>query len=389
MRRRDFLQKILVGTGSVWLVSACAAPTSPAAPTAAPAAAPTAAATAAAKPASAPTSAPTTAAAAKPTAPPPTTAPTVAAASKPSATTLKMLFNGADDPAFMPDFDAFNRLKDQYGITVDLQRVSGADIAIKSLIANQVDMSMGSLASGILAVGQGQSLKAITSEASAPYFSMVVTNDINSWSDLAGKPVGITATSDGSYWTTVLQLGKAGVDPSSINWVTVRGTPARVDALRAGKIVGAQLQVGGTLAVLKDGGFKVLAQVGKDFPNLLFNAFWTSDSFMRDHADVVQMFVDAEMQGHRDIQDRSKFLAVAKPVIGDQMDDPTLGQAYDLLKDMNIWDPNESRWNADAGNFAAKTLADFQAVEKYVEFSQWGTAQFVDAALKKLGQYQA
>ena len=382
MQRRDLLHMILLGTGGLWLSSACAAPNSP--PPAATSAA--AAATAVPKLASAPTSAPTTAAAAKPA---PTTAPTVAAPSKPSATTLKMLFNGADDPAFMPDFDAFNRLKDQYGITVDLQRVSGADIAIKSLIANQVDMSMGSLASGILAVGQGQSLKAITSEASAPYFSMVVTNDINSWSDLAGKPVGITATSDGSYWTTVLQLGKAGVDPTSINWVTVRGTPARVDALRAGKIVGAQLQVGGTLGVLKDGGFKVLGQVGKDFPNLLFNAFWTTDSFMRDHADVVQTFVEMEMQGHRDIQDKSKFLAVAKPVIGDQMDDPTLGQAYDLLKDMNIWDPNESRWNADAGNFAAKTLADFEAVEKYVEFSQWGTTQFVDAALKKLGKSQA
>ena len=363
MQRRDLLQMILLGSGAVWVASACAAPSSPA-PAATSSAAPTA-------PAAAPTS-----------------APAAAAASKPSASTLKMLFNGADDPAFMPDFDAFNRLKDQYGITVDLQRVSGADIAIKSLIANQVDMSMGSLASGILAVGQGQGIKAITSEASAPYFSMVVTKDINSWSDLAGKPVGITATSDGSYWTTVLQLGKAGVDPSSINWVTVRGTPARVDALRAGKINGAQLQVGGTLSVLKDGGFKVLAQVGKDFPNLLFNAFWTTDSFIREHADVVQAFVEMEMQGHRDIQDKSKFLAVAKPVIGDQMDDPTLAQAYDLLKEMNIWDPNESRWDADAGNFAAKTLADFQAVEKYVEFSQWGTTQFVEAALKKLGQYR-
>jgi ABC-type nitrate/sulfonate/bicarbonate transport system substrate-binding protein len=51
---------------------------------------------------------------------------------------------------------------------------------------------------------------------------MVVANDINSWSDLVGKPVGITATGDRSYWTTVLQLGKAGVDPASIDWVTVR-----------------------------------------------------------------------------------------------------------------------------------------------------------------------
>jgi hypothetical protein len=71
------------------------------------------------------------------------------------------------------------------------------------------------------------------------------------------------------------------------------------------------------------------------------------------------------------------------------MDESTLANAYDLLKQMNIWDPEESRWKAESGDFAAGTLADFQAVDKNVPFSQWGVTRFVEAARQKLGPYRA
>jgi NitT/TauT family transport system substrate-binding protein len=364
--RRHYL-RLTVGLGAGYLVAACAP-----APTAAPTAAP---------PAPAATTAP--AAAAKPT-----TAPTVAAVAKPSASSIRMLFNTSADPAFVPDFIAFQALKDQSGVSVDLQQISGADIAIKSIVAGQVDMALASLGSGILAVGQGQKVRAVVPESSAPYFSLITNTDIKDWPDLKGKRVGITATSDGSYWTTVLQLKKYNVDPESIDWVTVRGTPARVEAMQAGKIDAAQVQVGGAQTLLKDPKFKRFAQVGKDYPNLLFNVFWASESFVRDHPDVVQLLANAEMQAHRTVQDKAAFLQQAPMVLEGSPDQDTLSQAYDIVRDMNIWDPDEARWNADAGNFAAQTLADFQAVEKFVPFADWATTQFVDAARQKLGPYK-
>jgi ABC-type nitrate/sulfonate/bicarbonate transport system substrate-binding protein len=300
-----------------------------------------------------------------------------------------MLFNASADPAFVPDFMAFQTLKDQDGVNVDVQYLSGADIAIKSIVAGQVDFALASLASGILAVGQGQKVRAVVPESSAPYFSLVTTTDINDWPDLKGKRIGITATSDGSYWTTVLQLRKYNVDPESIDWVTVRGTPARVEAMQAGKIDAAQVQVGGALQLTSDPKFKRFAQVGKDFPNLLFNVFWSSESFMRDHPDVVERLARAEMQAHRAVQDKATYLQVAPKVLENAPDQATLSQAYDIIKDMNIWDPDEARWNADAGNFTAQTLAEFQAVEKYVPFADWATTQFVDAARQQLGPYKA
>jgi ABC-type nitrate/sulfonate/bicarbonate transport system substrate-binding protein len=302
---------------------------------------------------------------------------------------MHMLFNTSADPAFVPDFAAFRALKDQSGVSVEMQQISGADIAIKSIVAGQVDVALASLASGILAVGQGQKVRAVVPESSAPYFSLITTTDVKDWPDLKGKRIGITATSDGSYWTTVLQLRKYNVDPESVDWVTVRGTPARVEAMLAGKIDAAQVQVGGAQTLLGDPRFKRFAQVGKDFPNLLFNVFWASESFVRDHGDVLQLFADQEMQAHRLVQDKATFLQIAPRVLEGAPDQASLSQAYDIVKDMNIWDPDEARWNAEAGNFAAQTLADFQAVEKFVPFADWATTQFVDTARQKLGPYRA
>jgi ABC-type nitrate/sulfonate/bicarbonate transport system substrate-binding protein len=300
---------------------------------------------------------------------------------------IRLLFDVTADPTFIPDFVAFDRLKDEYGIEVERLQISGADISIKSLIAGQVDVALSSLAAGILAVGQGQAIRAVVPEGSAPYFTLVVTEDIKTWKDLEGKPVGVTATSDGSYWTTVLQLRKNGIDPAAINWVTVRGTPARVDAMRAGKISAAQLQIGGALSLMQETKFKRFAEIGKDFPNVLFSAFWASQAFIKDHPDVLNALATSEMQAHRDMLDKTKYMPAAKNVIADKMDEATISTAYDIVKGMNIWDPNEARWTAENGDFTARTLAEFKAIEKYVPFSEWATTQFVEQARQKLGPY--
>src|SRR5437764_15104464 len=98
--RRQYLG-LTVGLGAGFLVAARSPSSTPA-------------------PAAAPTSAP--AAGAQPTA----AATSASAAAKPSASTIKMLFNASADPAFVPDFAAFQTLKDQFGVNVDLQQVSGA-----------------------------------------------------------------------------------------------------------------------------------------------------------------------------------------------------------------------------------------------------------------------
>ena len=386
LTRRQLIRVLAVASAAA--VSACAPAAPPASP-APPAPAPTSAAPAATSVPTGATSAPT----AKPTAAAaPTTAPAPAqptATPKPSLASVKILFDVAGDPTFAPDLAAFKRLKSQYGIDADVNQVSGADAAMKALIANQVQLARSSMASGILAVGQGQAVKCVVPVGFAPYFALVTTTAVQQWTDLEGKRVGITSTSDSSYYMTVLQMKKYGVDTQKIDWVGVRGTPARVDAMRAGKIDAAQLTVGAALELLKDPKYRRFADPGQDFPNLLYSGYWATNTFVKDHADVIQAFEDAIMQEERVAQDKAKFVATAKPLFEGNMDEAALTASYDVLKEMNLWDPDAARWNAEAGEFTSKTLAEYGAVEKYVPFSDWATTQFVATARQHLGPYKA
>lgn len=309
-------------------------------------------------------------------------------AAKPSRDRVRILFNVPIDPTFVPDLMAFRRLKDHYGIEADVQIITGADASIRGLIAGQGEFALATLGAGILAVGQQQSIKAAIPAASAPYFTFVVRADIRDWAGLAGKSIGYTAISDSSYWTTVLQLKKRGIDPRVVNWVVVRGAAARVQAMQAGKLDGGQVTVLGALELLKDGKFRRLGEVGKDYPDLLFSAYWVTDRFAREHPDVVQAFAEALMQEHRNAQRKSLYMAAARPLFIGTIDVATLSQSYDILKEMNFWDPNESRWTKSAGDFTARILAENGAVEKYVPFDQWATTQFVEAARRKLGRVE-
>jgi NitT/TauT family transport system substrate-binding protein len=390
--RRQFIRASLVA-GAGLSLAACGQAASPA---------PSASSAAAAKPASpstvaasakpagsaATSAAPASSAGGSAAASPAGSAKPAAGAAKPSLNKVTILFNAPHEPDFVPDFSGYKALTDA-GIQADVKDITGADASIKALVAGQAQFALSSMASGILAVGQGQKIKAAVPSDDASYFTMVATNDIKDWPDLKGKRIGITANSDASYWMSLMQLKKRNIDDKSVQWLTVRGSAARVEALVAGKLDAAQVTVGGWLQVAKAGKFHRIGDFAKDFPNMLFNASWVSDQFAQEHPDVIQTFAEIMMQQHRLVQDQSKYLTLAKEVLPKETQ-AEAPDAYPILKDMNIWDPDEKRWaNDTGGEFTSKALADYGAVEKYIPFDQWATTKFVDAARQKLGPYKS
>lgn len=381
LNRRNFLRLTLVAGAGLGL-AACGQAAAPA----------SSSPVAAAKPASASPST-ATSAAAKPSgsasvaASPAASAQASAGAAKPSISKVTILFNAPHEPDFVPDFAGYKALT-AAGIEADVKDITGADAAITALVANQAHFSLSSMAAGVLAVGQGQKIICAVPSDDASYFTMVTSNDVKDWSDLKGKPVGITANSDASYWMSLMQLKKRNLDDKAVQWITVRGSAARVEALQAGKISGAQVTVGGWLQLAKTGKFHRIGDFAKDFPNFLFNANWVTTQFMQDHPDVIQTFAEIMMQQHRIVQDQAKYLAEAKDVLPKETQDEA-PEAYPILKDLNIWDPDETRWaNDTGGEFTSRAMADYGAVEKYVPFTTWATTKFVDAARAKLGPYK-
>jgi ABC-type nitrate/sulfonate/bicarbonate transport system substrate-binding protein len=236
-------------------------------------------------------------------------------------------------------------------------------------------------------VGQGQQIMVTTPSAFAAYFFLMVNDKVKSWNDFKTAAVGMTATNDSSYYTTVLMLKQNNIDPNGINWVTVRGSAARAQALVAGKIDAGQLQAAQVLEVQKQGNYRIMAQTGKEFPNLLFNGYWVSKSFAEKNPETVQAFTNAMMEAQREMFNKDRFMFWAKQWVP-EIPDAELDQSYKLLMDMNIWDPNSTRWNSQAGEYTAKTLAEYEATEKYVPFTDWATTKFTDRARQMLGEFK-
>jgi ABC-type nitrate/sulfonate/bicarbonate transport system substrate-binding protein len=403
MTRRRLLRTLALGAAGLGL-AACgqqaAAPTAapakpteapkPAAPAAQPAASPAAAAPAAAPAASPvaaakPAASPATAPAAQPAASPAAAAPAL----KPEATTLRVIMGQDPDAHNVHDYAALKILEEKHGVKSDIQVILGAGEAIKAIIASQSDAALATFAAGVSAVHQGQDIIVPIPSAMTPYFILMVDDtQIKDWKDFVGPPVGITATNDSSYYTTVLLLTKNGVDPKQINWVTVRGGTARAQALVAGKIAAGQVGVADARELRSEAKLKRFAYPGKDFPNLLFSGYWTRRDFSEKNPQLMQAWADSMLQAQRDALDKAKYVQMAMRSMPN-VQTAAAEESHGLLLDMNIWDPNFARWNSEAGDYTAKTLAEYEAVEAMVPFEKWATTKYAQAARQRLGEHRA
>jgi ABC-type nitrate/sulfonate/bicarbonate transport system substrate-binding protein len=352
-----------------------------ASPAAAPAAAPAASPVAAVKPAASPAAAP----AAQPAASPAVAAPAL----KPEATTLRVIMGQDPDAHNVHDYAALKILEEKYGVKSDIQVILGAGEAIKAIIASQSDAALATFAAGVSAVHQGQDIVVPIPSALTPYFILIVNDtQIKAWKDFVGPPIGITATNDSSYYTTVLLLTKNGVDPKQVNWVTVRGGTARAQALAAGKIAAGQVGVADARELRSDPNLKRFAYPGKDFPNLLFSGYWTRRDFSEKNSQLMQAWADSMLLAQRDAMDKAKYVEWAKRSTPNVQTE-SAEESHGLLLDMNIWDPNFTRWNAEAGDYTAKTLAEYEAVEALVPFDKWAVTKYAQGARQRLGEFKA
>jgi NitT/TauT family transport system substrate-binding protein len=313
---------------------------------------------------------------------------TSSSAAPPSLTKINALTSFEDDPAFTPDSMALSLMKSDHGIDVNQATLVGANTAITALIAGQVDIIVSSLVAGVAAAEQGQDITAVFPGVMVPEHVIITNDKIKTWDDVPGKTFGATSKTDSSYWELKLLAQKHGVDIDKVNIVTVKGSSARAAALVAGKIDGAAISVGAALKLLtQNKQLHQFALPGQEFPNLLFDCYFVHNSFLDDHGDVVQAYAESLQKAHRAMYQKQTYLEQAKALVKDAFTDEELDTAYSLLMQIKAWDPTESRWNAEAGNFTTDQLASLGILPDKIDFSKWATTTYVDAARKALGPF--
>ena len=281
------------------------------------------------------------------TAAPPTAAPAASASAKPTppgapeSTSLRIAHSGSDD------FDSTNaryfiNLLKAKGFTVDYQNLSTADVALRTLVAGQADLYIGSLGTvARFTQAAGGGVKVIGNDIKATDYLLVSQSTIPNVAALAGKTVGINSPGDAGDTAARACLQSANFDLTKATFVQIGGTSARVAALVAGKIDAAPAHTAETLSALaKVSTLKILVNCGEAIGPILEHGLTASDGWLAKNPNAAQIAVDLWIDAARwAATNKAEFLALSKIVTPD-LDDGIRGPTWDAFAKVGYYAKN-------------------------------------------------
>lgn len=219
-------------------------------------------------------------------------------AARGNATTVNIIEAGDQDFSSIDVLFWIDRLKAN-GINVNFQEVSDAATALKTVVAGQADMFIGSLPTAILAVANGGAkIHVLAANDQASDYVLVAPNNVT-LSNIAGKSLGIDTPGSAGEVAAQLALKKLGVDTNSLHYVTVGGSSARTTAVLAGRIDIAPIHYPLALQAEATGKVHQLVNVGKEIGPYIQSGLIANDAFTSTHKALVQKIVNIFINAER------------------------------------------------------------------------------------------
>jgi ABC-type nitrate/sulfonate/bicarbonate transport system substrate-binding protein len=300
-------------------------------------------------------------------------------------------FAGVPDVTDTPGFMLWQTFASQLGLTVHVQYYDGDTTVADALIAGNIQVGEG----GFQAVLQADEVEGNAS-GSYPFvvfgtyeasndFGLLVNNSIQSFSDLAGKPVAVSSSGSTSDIFCHLLESSNGLSPSQIDCAYYHGTPSRYAALLAGNVVGDITEPFYMVDAVETGRFHILATVPSVEPNLLFSTLYTSRTFAAAHPDIVQKLEDATILADRWAHNETLWIQKEQEEFPGT-NTTIAGAAWKIWMAMNIWAPDGGLSQATL-NYSTNFYVGLGKVNSYVAPKFWSTLQYQNQSLTTYGKY--
>lgn len=213
------------------------------------------------------------------------------------ATTVNIIEAGDQDFSSLDVLFWIDRLKAN-GINVNFNVISDAATALRTVVAGQADMFIGSLPTAILAVQNGGAkIHVVAANDQASDYVLVAQNNVT-LANAAGKTLGIDSPGSAGQVAAEIALKKLGVDPTSLHYVTIGGSSARTTAVLAGRIDIAPIHYPLALTAEATGKVHELVNVGKEIGPYIQSGLIVNDNFINKNTAVMQkvvnIFINAE-----------------------------------------------------------------------------------------------
>jgi len=220
-------------------------------------------------------------------------------------------------------------LFDQHALDVTLQLIPGGSNTMAALLSGQVQIAEAGGSDALAADVNGADVVVLATPVPVYPYQLVVAPDIKTPADLKGKKIGAGATGSSGDVATRVALRKLGLNPEKdLTIVAVQSRQTGTTALLNGALQGVVDDPPDSVMLEAQGFHTLFAMADLQIPAAQ-TAIMAQRSWVADHRDVMQAYIDARLAGiARTRQDKAFAVDVLKRYFKSD-DDRAMSATYD------------------------------------------------------------
>jgi len=229
---------------------------------------------------------------------------------------------------------------EKQGLTLQITQVQSDAIALKALLAGELDTFDGSPTGSMIAAARGADVKIIGCAWPGLPHGIFVHDNIAKLQDLKGKTIAISQPGAMPDQLVRALLNKEGMAPDDVKLANLGGDNDRYKALVSG-VVDAAVVSGEYTPIAAKNGIKMLVPARAVFPDYLRMCTMTNSATLKNrHEDLVR-FLAADMAALRyALAHRDETIALTKQITGSKDDDPRPAYIFDDAVKNHAIDPD-------------------------------------------------
>src|SRR5215831_8297108 len=229
---------------------------------------------------------------------------------------------------------------EKQGLKIEIQQFKGDTLALKALLAGELDSYEGNPGSPMVAATRGADIKLIGCYWPGLTYAIYSKPDIKSPADLKGKTFAISAPGSLPDLVARAVLAQNNLTAADVKFTIMGSDADRVKALTAG-IVDAAAASSGFAPEAEKAGVKLLVHAIDAVPNYLRFCIYSTGKTLAARKDDAAHFLAAEIAGFRyALTNREKTLALTREVTFAKPDNPLPAFTYDEVKRYSAVDPD-------------------------------------------------
>jgi ABC-type nitrate/sulfonate/bicarbonate transport system substrate-binding protein len=228
------------------------------------------------------------------------------------------------------------------GINVNFNLIDSAATGLKTVIAGQADVFIGSLPTAFSAViNAGAPIHIIAANDQASDYIVVGTPNMT-LANVSGKTMGIDTPGSAGQLSAEIGFQNNKVDPSSVKYVTIGGSSARETAILNGQIDLAPIHYPLALLAESTGKAVQVLDVGKALGPYIQSGLISNDSFTKSNPALAQKVVNAFINAERwAASNKFNYVAyAASKGLDNGLTGPQEAQTWQYYKDDNFFGIN-------------------------------------------------